>query len=85
MPIRLSLPKSKREWRYLVPEGEVAKYTRAGFHVAPNKRHGKYAVTKRKPEWEKFEDEVRLAMNHIAGRRLTYSELTGKETDSTHQ
>ena len=58
MPIRLSLPRPKKEWSYLVPEGEIAKYTRAGFDVAPNKRHGKYVVTKRKPEWKKFEDEV---------------------------
>jgi len=58
MPIRLSLPKPKKEWRYIVPEREIAKYTAKGFSVAPHKRHGKYVVTKRKPEWEKFEDEV---------------------------
>jgi transposase-like protein len=30
-------------------------------------------------------DRFALAMNHIVGHRLTYSELTGKGTDSIHQ
>ena len=30
-------------------------------------------------------DRFQLAMNHIAGKRLTYQELTGKGTDSVHQ
>jgi hypothetical protein len=29
-------------------------------------------------------DRFFLAMNHVAGRRLTYSELTGKGTDALH-
>jgi transposase-like protein len=30
-------------------------------------------------------DRFQLAMNHIAGKRLTYQELTGNGTDSVHQ
>jgi len=30
-------------------------------------------------------DRFQLAMQHIAGKRLTYQELTGKGTDSVHQ
>jgi transposase-like protein len=30
-------------------------------------------------------DRFQLAMTHIAGKRLTYQELTGKGTDSVHQ
>jgi transposase-like protein len=30
-------------------------------------------------------DRFQLAMEHIAGKRLTYQELTGKGTDSVHQ
>jgi DNA sulfur modification protein DndB len=64
MPIRLSLPKPKKEWRYLVPEDEISKYTKLGFRVAPHKRHGKCIVTKKKPEWERFEDEVLILFKH---------------------
>lgn len=64
MPVRLSLPKPKKQWRYIIPESELAEYTHAGFKVAPHKRHGKYIVTKRKPEWERFEDEVIILFRH---------------------
>jgi hypothetical protein len=30
-------------------------------------------------------DRFQMAMRHIANRRITYSELTGKGTDSIHQ
>ena len=29
-------------------------------------------------------DRFQMAMRHIAGRRITYQELTGKGTDSLH-
>ena len=58
MPIRLSLPKPRKEWRLLVPESKVPKFVHAGFHLAPSKRLGKCVVTKRKSEWEKFEEET---------------------------
>jgi DNA sulfur modification protein DndB len=73
MPIRLTLPKPKKEWRYIVPEGEVGKYTAKGFSVAPHKRYGKHVVTKRKPEWEKFEDEVLILFRY----GLKLSEVDG--------
>jgi DNA sulfur modification protein DndB len=58
MPIRLTLPKPKKEWRFLVPEKEVRKFAAKGFAVSPHRRRGKYLVTKKKPRWQRFEDEV---------------------------
>ncbi|MGC2422425.1 MAG: DGQHR domain-containing protein [Candidatus Acidiferrales bacterium] len=58
MPVRFSLPKPKKNWRYYVPEGDVAEYTESGFSPSPHRRRGQCLVTKRKPEWERFEDEV---------------------------
>lgn len=69
MPIRLSLPKPKKEWRYLVTESELSKYTKAGFKLSPHKLHGKYVAIKRKPEWEKFEDEIVILFRY--GLKLT--------------
>jgi DNA sulfur modification protein DndB len=60
MPVRFSLPKPKREWRYRVSERDIADHKASGFSVRPQKRRGQYVVTKRKPEWERFEDEVRI-------------------------
>jgi len=40
-------------------------------------------ATKQRPMTDR--DRFFLAMNHIAGRRLTYKQLTGKGTDAVHQ
>lgn len=42
-----------------------------------------YRATKENPMADS--DRFALAMSHISGHRLTYSELTGKDADSLHQ
>jgi len=67
MPIRLKLPKPKKQWRYLIPEADAPKYKKAGFTVGRRKPHDRVVVMKRKPAWEQFEEEVLILFKHGLG------------------
>jgi hypothetical protein len=69
MPIRLKLPKPKKEWRYLVPEGRVEKFREDGFHVGQKKSQNRVVVSKRIPAWRQFEEEIRILFKN--GLQLT--------------
>src|SRR5205823_11152638 len=69
MPIRLKLPKPKKEWRYLIPEGEAEKFRKAGFHVGKKKSQNRVVVSKRIPAWGQFEEEIRILFKN--GLQLT--------------
>jgi DNA sulfur modification protein DndB len=69
MPIRLKLPKPKKEWRYLIPEGEAEKFRKAGFHVGQKKSQNRVVVSKRIPAWGQFEEEIRILFKN--GLQLT--------------
>lgn len=69
MPIRLKLPKPKKEWRYLVPEGDVERFRKLGFHVGPKKSRDRLIVKKRIPAWSQFEEEILILFKN--GLQLT--------------
>ncbi|HKI12052.1 MAG TPA: DGQHR domain-containing protein [Candidatus Acidoferrum sp.] len=67
MPIRLKLPKPKRQWKYLIPEAEAPRFKKSGFTVGRRKSQGRVLVTKRKPAWEQFEEEILILFRHGLG------------------
>ena len=69
MPIRLKLPKPKKDWRYLIPEGDVEKFRREGFHVGQRKSRDRVVVSKRIPAWGQFEEEILILFKN--GLQLT--------------
>lgn len=69
MPIRLKLPKPKKEWRYLVKEEEVEKFRKVGFHVGQKKSQNRVVVSKKVPAWGQFEQEVLILFKN--GLQLT--------------
>lgn len=69
MPIRLKLPKPKKEWRYLVKAEEAEKFCKIGFHVGQKKSQNRVVVSKRIPVWRQFEEEVRILFKN--GLQLT--------------
>jgi hypothetical protein len=57
------------------------------FHLSRYLDEQAFRYNNRATEERAMNDSDRffLAMNHVSGRRLTYSELTGKDIDSLHQ
>jgi hypothetical protein len=64
MPIRLKLPKPKKQWKYLIPEAETSSYKKLGFTIGPEKSKGRVLVAKRRPAWKQFEEEVLILFRH---------------------
>jgi len=69
MPIRLKLPKPRKEWRYLITEAQVEKFREAGFHVGSKKSQNRVIVSKRIPAWGQFEEEIFILFKN--GLQLT--------------
>jgi DNA sulfur modification protein DndB len=69
MPIRLKLPKPKKEWRHLIPEGKVEKFRKAGFHIGRKKSQNRVVASKKIPAWGQFEEEVLILFKN--GLQLT--------------
>jgi DNA sulfur modification protein DndB len=76
MPIRLKLPKPRKEIRYVVPDSEAERFRRDGFQIRSKKSQNRVVVTKKIPAWGRFEEEVRILFEH--GLRL--SDVNGGPT-----